>query len=106
MTITANRPVPHGGSDSSTHNALRENALTFPNRVAVMVMVDSNTEAVARAVAVLGSQGRLAQACGVSQAAVWKWLQGQPPKGEHAVAIEVATGGQVSREAIRPDLFV
>ncbi|RCN55777.1 Cro/CI family transcriptional regulator [Acidiferrobacter thiooxydans] len=66
----------------------------------------TGTEAVARAVSILGSQGRLAQACGVSQAAVWKWLRGQLPKGEHAVAIEVATGGQVSREAIRPDLFV
>ncbi len=70
------------------------------------VMTDTNTEAVARAVTIMGSQARLAQACGVSQAAVWKWLRGQPPKGEHAVAIEVATGGQVSREAVRPDLFV
>ena len=47
----------------------------------------TGTEAVARAVSIMGSQGRLAQACGVSQAAVWKWLRGQPPKGEHAVAI-------------------
>lgn len=70
------------------------------------VMTDTNTEAVARAVTIMGSQARLAQACGVSQAAVWKWLRGQPPKGEHAVAIEVATGGQVRREAVRPDLFV
>ena len=70
------------------------------------VMTDTNTEAVARAVIIMGSQARLAQACGVSQAAVWKWLRGQPPKGEHAVAIEVATGGQVSREAVRPDLFL
>lgn len=71
-----------------------------------IVMTDTNTEAVARAVTIMGSQARLAQACGVSQAAVWKWLRGQPPKGEHAVAIEMATGGEVSREAIRPDLFV
>ena len=70
------------------------------------ITTDTNTEAVARAVIIMGSQARLAQACGVSQAAVWKWLRGQPPKGEHAVAIETATGGQVSREAVRPDLFL
>lgn len=40
------------------------------------------------------------------KAAVWKWLQGQVPRGEYAVAIERATQGQVTRAEVRPDLFL
>ncbi|MES2339575.1 MAG: YdaS family helix-turn-helix protein [Pseudomonadota bacterium] len=58
------------------------------------------TEAVARA----GSQEKFAAICGVSQPAVWKWLQVSkrlPP--EHVLQVETAT--EVSRHHLRPDIY-
>ena len=58
------------------------------------------TEAVNRA----GSQTAFAEICGVSQPAVWKWLQSikrLPP--EHCIAVEASTG--VSRHYLRPDIY-
>ena len=62
-------------------------------------------EAIALAIAMFGSQQKLAAACGVSQGAVHKWLYGGRVSAENAVAIERATGGLVSKAALRPDLF-
>lgn len=51
-----------------------------------------------------GSQTALAEICGVSQTAVWKWLrQTKRAKAECVLAIEQATG--VSRHDLRPDLY-
>lgn len=65
-----------------------------------------------RAVAVLGSQAKLAAAIGgkVKQAHVWLWLRkmgGRLP-AEHCVAVEAATaarGEVVTRYELRPDVF-
>jgi DNA-binding transcriptional regulator YdaS (Cro superfamily) len=49
---------------------------------------------------------------GVTQGMVWQWLKwlDDPTAGtritaERAVEIEVATGGQVSRSDLRPDIY-
>lgn len=61
-------------------------------------------EALSRAVEVLGGQTATARICGVSQAAVWKWLQsGKRLPAEHVRAVEAATG--VSRHILRPDIY-
>lgn len=60
-----------------------------------------------RAVEIVGSQGKLARAVGVSQPAINNRLQGKTDvmSGEMAIAIERATDGQVSRSDLRPDLW-
>ena len=50
-----------------------------------------------------GSQSELARICGVSQPAVWKWLQGGRVPAEYVLRIEAATG--VSRHDLRPDIY-
>jgi len=67
--------------------------------------MSTETEALERAIAIKGSQSALARAVGKKQAHVWYWLnKGQVP-AEIAPKIEAATGGQVSKENLRPDVF-
>lgn len=61
-------------------------------------------EAIQRAVEIVGSQKRLAEACGVSQPAVHKWLNGGLVSPEKVIAIVNATNGVVKAHQIRPDL--
>lgn len=57
------------------------------------------------AIAIVGTQKELAQACGVSQAAVQKWLHNKAKVAPQNVASLVeATQGQVKAHQIRPDL--
>ncbi|EGT4273779.1 helix-turn-helix domain-containing protein [Cronobacter sakazakii] len=57
------------------------------------------------AIAIVGTQKELAKACGVSQAAVQKWLYGKAKVSPQNVASVVkATGGKVQGHEIRPDL--
>jgi DNA-binding transcriptional regulator YdaS (Cro superfamily) len=52
------------------------------------------------------SQTELARALGVSQGLVGHWVHGRKRiTAERAVQIERATGGQVTRAELRPDLF-
>lgn len=56
------------------------------------------------AVEAAGSQTAFAEICGVSQAAVWKWLNGEKHlPAEHVLKVEAATG--ISRHDLRPDLY-
>ena len=59
-----------------------------------------------RAVAIVGGQSALARALGVKQGHIWHWLNkaGKCP-AEHVLTIETATGGQVNRHQLRPDLY-
>lgn len=57
-----------------------------------------------RAVRTLGSQTALARALGVSDMAVTQWKRRGVP-ATRCNAIEAATGGQVTRHDLRPDLF-
>ncbi|WP_291523275.1 Cro/CI family transcriptional regulator [Acidithiobacillus sp.] len=53
-----------------------------------------------------GSQDAMAKAIGVSQFAVSKWVRGVGAiSAESALLIEHATGGVITREDLRPDIF-
>jgi DNA-binding transcriptional regulator YdaS (Cro superfamily) len=59
-----------------------------------------------RAVRHLGSQKRLADAIGCSQAKIsWLLLSADKIDAEDAVAIDRATGSEVSKSQLRPDIF-
>lgn len=61
-------------------------------------------EALQMAVEIAGSQSALARICGVSQTAVWKWVQSSkrvPP--DYVLRVEAATG--ISRHVLRPDIY-
>ena len=62
-------------------------------------------EALKKAISIVGGQRKLAQICGVSQAAVSKWLNGISKIGEDkAILIEQALNGLVTCEDLRPDV--
>lgn len=62
----------------------------------------------ARAIAIVGTQERLAERIGTTQSNVQYWLhkavKGTPP--EFCAAIEEATDGAVPRHEQRPDVFL
>ncbi|QNS14262.1 transcriptional regulator [Mannheimia bovis] len=61
-------------------------------------------ESIKKAVSILGSQTNLANACGVTQGAVQKWLNGGGISAEYLLKIESATNGQVTIRAICEEL--
>jgi DNA-binding transcriptional regulator YdaS (Cro superfamily) len=61
-------------------------------------------QALRASVSSAGSQSALARICGVTQAAVWKWLDGgKHLPAEHVLKVEQHTG--VSRYLLRPDIY-
>ena len=63
-------------------------------------------DALAQAVAVLGSQSAVARAVGVSPQAVQQYLkEGVPVPAPWCVPIQRATRGQVTCRMLRPDLY-
>ncbi len=64
------------------------------------------SEALAKAIGIVGGQTQLARLLGVKQANVWHWLnRAERIPAEYVLPIEKATGGEVSRHLLRPDLF-
>jgi DNA-binding transcriptional regulator YdaS (Cro superfamily) len=62
--------------------------------------------ALARAVAIVGSQARLANLIEKKQGHVWDWLyKTGRPLPECCIPIETATNGIVTRYELRPDVF-
>lgn len=61
---------------------------------------------ISKAVEVVGSQRALAEACGVSQPAVARWVRVGSAPAEYCAAIETACAGQVTRQQIHPDDWV
>ena len=64
----------------------------------------SPESALVLAIEKVGSQGAMARLLGISQPAVWKWVNGGkqlPP--EFVLAVEAATG--ISRHDLRPDIY-
>lgn len=52
------------------------------------------------------SQSDLAERLGVTQGAVWQWVNGKTRiTAERAIEIDLVTGGVVSRHELRPDVF-
>lgn len=61
-------------------------------------------QALEAAVAAAGSQSALGEICGVSQTAVWKWIQSaKRMPAEYVLRTEAATG--VSKHDLRPDIY-
>lgn len=61
-------------------------------------------DALAAATARIGGQSALGRLIGVSQASVWRWIEGgKHLPAEHVLKVEAATG--VSRHDLRPDLY-
>lgn len=59
-----------------------------------------------RAVEIAGGQSALAAKLNVKQGHVWYWLnRAKQVPAEQVIPIEEATGGQVTRQELRPDLF-
>lgn len=65
----------------------------------------SATPLITRAIQLLGSEAKLASACGISQAAVWKAKRVGRVSAQFAVSIDRATAGEVPRWKLRPDLW-
>ena len=62
-------------------------------------------QAIKTAIAIVGSQKKLGDACNVSQQAVFKWLHGKAKVSpEHVDSIVSATKGKIPAYVIRPDL--
>lgn len=57
-----------------------------------------------KAISILGSQAKLADACGVKQPSIWQAKDTERCSAELAMAIEKATDGQVTAVELRPDL--
>lgn len=62
------------------------------------------SEEIRKSIEILGSQSALAKSCGVSQAAVVKWLNGGNMDVRFIPKIIKATNGAVSAQALRPDV--
>ncbi len=58
-----------------------------------------------KAIKLAGSEAKLGKACGRSQHAIWYAKTKNKVSAELAIAIEAATGGQVTRSDLRPDLY-
>ncbi len=56
------------------------------------------------AISQLGSQAKLAEACGVKQQSIWQAKDSGRVSAELALQIEKATGGAVAAKDLRPDL--
>lgn len=61
-------------------------------------------ESIKKAVSILGSQTNLANACGVTQGAVQKWLNGGGISARYIPRIVKATNGAVSAEQLLAEL--
>lgn len=61
--------------------------------------------ALQRAAEEVGNLNRLAKMIGKRQSTVWHWLQTGRVPPDWCAKIEEATGGKVSRQALRPDVF-
>lgn len=58
--------------------------------------------AVAEAAEKVGGVTKLAEKLGISRPAIYQWTR---VPAERVLAIETATGGQVTRHQLRPDLY-
>lgn len=63
------------------------------------------TSPINKAVEIVGSQNKLAKILGKRQSVIWAWLKRGYISAEYAIPIEHATGGQVTRHELRPDIY-
>ncbi len=60
--------------------------------------------ALRRAVKLVGGPSEMARRANVSRQTVHNWIRGTMIAPEHVEAVEAATGGQITRHQLRPDL--
>lgn len=58
-----------------------------------------------KAISIKGSEAKLGEACGTTQATIWRSKQRGSVSAELAKAIHDATGGAVACWELRPDLW-
>lgn len=58
-----------------------------------------------KAVAIVGNQTKLAEVCDVAPSAVQQWVASGHVPAKRVLTIEAATGGQVTRHELRPDIY-
>lgn len=68
-------------------------------------MTKHNTSAIKQAVTLADGVSNLAGACGVSMQAVYKWIKKGHPPTDRCEAVELATGGKISRFDLLPPTF-
>lgn len=61
-------------------------------------------KAVQRAISIVGSQQKLAEACSATQPTVWRWLHGGGIGNRYITKIVLATNGQVKAHELAPEL--
>lgn len=62
-------------------------------------------ELIQKAIEIAGGRNALARACGKAPPHVNSWLKQRRVTADTAVLIDAATKGQVSKSALRPDLW-
>ena len=62
-------------------------------------------ELIELAIALAGSEKKLGELCGYTQPAIWRAKKAGRVSGELAIAIDLATNGEVSKLDLRPDLW-
>ena len=70
-----------------------------------MTTLHPHTRHIKRAIDLHGSQARLAKAMGCSQQQIAYLLRAKTISAKMAKALDEATAGEVSRHALRPDIF-
>ena len=58
-----------------------------------------------QAIELVGDQNQMAEICGVTRQAVYKWVKAGRPPAHQCRTIEAATGALVTRYQLRPDIF-
>jgi DNA-binding transcriptional regulator YdaS (Cro superfamily) len=64
-----------------------------------------NNPPLEKAIKIVGSQYRMAKILGKRQSVIWYWLKSGHVSAEFVIPIEQATGGQVTRHELRPDIY-
>ena len=67
--------------------------------------MDNPTSALEQAIRIIGTQQALARKLGIRAPSVAEWRRRGRVPAERCAAIETATGGEVTRHDLRPDLF-
>lgn len=67
-------------------------------------MCEASVNAIRRAIDLAGGVPSVAAACRLSKQAIYKWVTDGLP-ANRVLFLEQATGGQVTRHELRPDLY-
>jgi len=64
------------------------------------------TDALIKAIEIVGTQSELARRCGIKQQNVYNWLhRNKRVSVQHVLKVEAATNGLVTRHELRPDIY-